>query len=520
MAKLNAIAKRVESMDPEARAELAKLVLGTVGERLWTPNPGAQTEAYLSEADEIGFGGEAGPGKTDVLIGLSLTEHQRSLILRRTNKEARSLVDRYEELIGHRAGLNANEGIWRLGDRVIHYGGCEHEYDKQKYKGTPHDFIGFDEVVDFSRSQFEFIKQWNRSTTPGQRCRVLATFNPPTSEMGRWVIEYWAPWLDPNHPDPAKSGEIRWFTMVDGKDTEVQGKGPHKIPGEDEPVFARSRTFIRGHLDENPALANTGYDATRAAAPQHLREVYRSGSFESALSDSPGQLIPSAWVSAAVKRWTPHPPQGVPMCAMGVDCSGGGHDPLMIACRYDGWYMPMIETPGSKLDVNRLGAVSVGIILSWRRDEAPIVVDCGGGYGGPIIEKLTENGIHGKAFKGAEAAMGRTRDRKLPFTNKRSQIYWQFREALDPDQIGGSPIMLPDDPGLRADLTALTFEVTPRGIQVEPKEKVTSRLGRSTDKGDAVVMAWAEGPTYADMGQNWKQPKPMPKVLRSYAERR
>jgi len=52
---------------------------------------------------------------------------------------------------------------------------------------------------------------------------------------------------------------------------------------------------------------------------------------------------------------------------------------------------------------------------------------------------------------------------------------------------------LPRDPELLADLTAPTFEIGGRGIQVESKEKVVARLGRSTDKGDAVVMAWSGG---------------------------
>src|SRR3546814_1539203 len=78
----------------------------------------------------------------------------------------------------------------------------------------------------------------------------------------------------------------------------------------------------------------------------------------------------------------------------------------------------------------------------------------------------------------------------LGFYNKRSETIWRFREALDPSQPGGSPIALPPDPMLVADLTAPTFTVPPRGIKVESKEDVCKRLGRSTDRGDAVVMAW------------------------------
>jgi hypothetical protein len=52
---------------------------------------------------------------------------------------------------------------------------------------------------------------------------------------------------------------------------------------------------------------------------------------------------------------------------------------------------------------------------------------------------------------------------------------------------------MPDDPQLLADLTAPTFEVTARGIQVESKDEVKARLGRSPDRADALIMAWSEG---------------------------
>jgi hypothetical protein len=121
----------------------------------------------------------------------------------------------------------------------------------------------------------------------------------------------------------------------------------------------------------------------------------------------------------------------------------------------------------------------------------------GGGYGGLAFEQLRANEINCVPYKGAEESSRRTADGQLGFTNKRSETHWRFREALDPGQPGGSPIALPDDPALIADLAAPTFTVTPRGIKVEPKEEVCKRLGRSTNKGDAVVMAWTYGPTTA-----------------------
>jgi len=62
-----------------------------------------------------------------------------------------------------------------------------------------------------------------------------------------------------------------------------------------------------------------------------------------------------------------------------------------------------------------------------------------------------------------------------------------MREALDPET--GSNIALPPDPELLADLSAPKYEPTIRGVKIESKEDVQERLGRSTDKGDACVMA-------------------------------
>ena len=75
----------------------------------------------------------------------------------------------------------------------------------------------------------------------------------------------------------------------------------------------------------------------------------------------------------------------------------------------------------------------------------------------------------------------------------RAQAWWRFREALDPDQNGGAQVALPDDPGLISELSSVCFYPDIAKIQVEDKKEVRKRLGRSPDKADAVVMAWAPG---------------------------
>lgn len=513
---MNSFAEIVDMLsglsEKDKRAVMHEALSATAG-RLWVPNPGPQTVAFFHEADEIFYGGQAGGGKSDLMIGLALTEHQRSLLLRRTNREALGIVERMTEVIGTRNGWNGQENIWRIDGRTIDVGGCQLEEDKQKYKGTPHDLIGFDEVSDFSEGQYVFITGWNRTTLPGQRCRVIAAGNPPTRPEGLWVLKRWGAWLDPTHPNPALPGEIRWYTTINGTDTEVDGRGPHVVPGEPTPVLARSRTFIPAELSDNPDLAADGkYDAVLAALPEELRTAYREGRFDASLRDGAYQAIPTAWIREAQNRWTSTPPRGIPMCAIGADIAQGGDDRTVLAPRHDGWYAPLIVIPG-KLTPD--GKTAAGLIVANRRDGAKVIIDMGGGWGGAAYEWLRDNDIDVVGHKGANASTARTKDKQLKFYNKRSEVIWRFREALDPSQPQGSAIMLPDDPELVADLTAPTFEVGPRGIKVESKEHVCDRLKRSTDKGDAVVMAWSDGGKMASHYQQWQSGnrRPAPKVV-------
>lgn len=492
MSLLDEVLAKLEALPEAARKEMTERALKATAGMIWLPNPGPQTEAYYCEADELYFGGEVGGGKTDLLIGLALTAHKNSLLLRRINDDARGMADRTADILGHSDGLNRTLLEWRLKNRFLEFGGCQLETDKQRYKGRARDFLGLDEGADFLESQFEFIKIWNRSSDPNQRCRVVVASNPPSTAEGLWITKRWRAWLDPTYPNPAKQGELRWYVRNDeDQEIEVDGPGPHLV--RDEMIRATSRTFIRSRLEDNPDYAKSGYKDRIHLLPEALQKIYRGGDFSVANRDQPNQVIPTAWIQAAQKRWTPLPPPGIPMTSMGVDASGGGADPMIIARRHDWWFNELIEIPGKEMPPDRMGKFSCGTIVAYRKDEALIVLDMGGGYGGPTYEHLMENKINVLQFKGGEGTAVRTKNREYGFYNVRSCALWKFREALDPDQDGGSPIALPRDQVLLADLTSATFEVGTRGIQAEPKEDLIKRLGRSTDRGDGVVMAWHGG---------------------------
>ena len=164
--------------------------------------------------------------------------------------------------------------------------------------------------------QFRYVLTWNRpgaGAKPDQRCRVVCATNPPQTSEGDWIISFWGPWLDPEHPNPALPGELRWYISdEDGKDEAVENGDP--IPDPNQPgkfIYPRSRTFIPSSVDDNPFLTSTAYKATLQALPEPLRSQMLMGDFTTGREDDAWQVIPTHWVEEAQERWTPQPPIGV-----------------------------------------------------------------------------------------------------------------------------------------------------------------------------------------------------------------
>lgn len=449
----------------------------------WKPLPGPQTKAFHCEADELYYGGQAGGGKTDLLLGLAGTSHHRSIIFRRVFKEFRELIERSREVLDSIGSYNESLHIWRLNDgRMIELASIDHPKQLGSYKGRPHDLKAWDEVSEFTELMFRFVNAWNRTTRQGQRCRVVATGNPPTNAEGEWIIRYWGPWLDEQYPHPAKPGELRWFANVDGKDVEC-GKKPFRHKG--ELIVPRSRTFIPAKLSDNPYLEKTGYRAVLQGLPEPLRSQMLYGDHSIGQADDARQVIPTAWIKAAQARWTEERPTCA-MTAMGVDPARGGTAQMVIAPRYRNWFAPLIKHPGKTVPD---GLTAATLVANEVQARAIVNIDIGGIGTSPYDSIVALKTIRVFGLNGAEASDETDKSELLHFANKRAEWYWKLREALDP--MSGEDIALPPDPELLADLCAPRFEVKARGIQIESKDDIIRRLGRSPDCGDAVVYAHA-----------------------------
>lgn len=503
-AALHAIKQRLSEISPAARAELESRYSRRRSREPFVPNPGPQTEAYFCLADVLLFGGSPGGGKTGLEIGLGLNEHHRTLIVRKAFTDLAGVIDTAKKLVGNDAGFvsGARPRYSKPDGGVIHFAGVPKDGIGGQ-QGNDHDLICIDEAAQFTERQVRMLLGWLRTDRPGQRVRAVLGSNPPLDSVGDWLIDFFGPWLNENHPNPAKPGELRWYLPTEhGTDRECEPGETAIIEGIE--IRAQSRTYIPSQFSDNPYYTKEEYSKQLGSLPADVRARLVSGNFMLARTDQPFQVIPTAWVRAAQARWTAKPPDGVPMCAIGIDVGGGGADEVVAAARYDGYYPVLSKQPGSEVPDGRSAAA---LVVQVRRHNAHVMIDLGGGYGGEAFTTLKENFgaeyVHG--HKGSNASVRRTKDQQRKFFNKRSEVYWLFREALDPDQEGGSPVALPDDPKLVADLTILTYTMPAQGIKVMSKEDACEALGRSTDAGDAVVMSWACGPTYVTHGRLWRE---------------
>lgn len=506
---LTEVLEHIQGLAPDAKQKLLEDVVEGTAARKFIPSPGPQTDAWFSKADVLLYGGEAGGGKSGLLCGLALEQHHQSLLMRRNGVDLEGgggLIEDLLRLYGTRDGYSgkAPPTLRTKDGRIITFGAAKDLGDEMKYQGRARDFLGIDETTQFAEQQVRFLMGWVRTVKEGQRTRSVFATNPPVTSEGDWIIGMFRPWLDLTHPNPARPGELRWFiTVADGytsKDMEVDG--PEPVQRDGDVFIPTSRTFIPARLADNPFIQTDDYQKQLDALPEPYRSAIRDGNFMAGRKDNDFQVIPTHWIREAQARWVSEPPKHAPMSALAADVAQGGQDDTILSARYDGWFAPLKSVPGVDTPT---GNEVAGLLIAERRHKATIIVDMGGGYGGATLMRLKDNGIEPLVgHKGSEKSVKRTADQQFGFFNKRAEIMWRFREALDPAQDGGSDIALPDDPMLVSDLTAAQFEITAQGIKVTPKEKVVEILGRSPDRGDAVLMAHAYGPRLMTHGNEWR----------------
>lgn len=208
------------------------------------------------------------------------------------------------------------------------------------------------------------------------------------------------------------------------------------------------------------------------------------GEFKSSDEDS---VIPLEWVEAAIERWQAWKDSGEdpgPLTVVGVDVARMGTDQTVIALRR-GYIVTELRHSHHEDTMATTGRV-VGVLEA--NPGARAVVDVIG-LGSGVVDRLREQGFKRTiAFNASSGTTRKDRSGELGFQNVRSSAWWWLREQLDP--AFDPTLCLPPDDLLIGDLSAPRYSLTSTGrIQVESKDEIRKRLGRSTDSGDATVQA-------------------------------
>jgi hypothetical protein len=447
----------------------------------WVPQPGPQTDAYYSLADELLYGGAVGGGKSDLLLGLATTAHTRSIIFRRQAVDLDKLWSRLVDqiMVGRILKSDANKHKARTADeRFIEFGHLEKPGAEKSHQGNDHDLYGFDEGAQLDEFKVAFVIQWLRSTKQGQRKRVVIATNPPIPEVvdgkivntgqGAWLKEWFAPWLEDTFPQPAEPGELRWCYMRQDGDRLVtiwvDGPGGYdpatgtRVPSYTQDdidkglvAVAKSRTFIKSLLKDNIYLKNTGYAAQLSATPEPLKSLLLTGSFTVKGEDHPFQVIPTNWVLMAQERWrqrqragdidtngVPHPKYR--QLVLSGDVAQGGMDTYLLAPLHEtDIFGNLSAKPGREVPD---GDTASAFLLSKRRDGSLIVLDGTGGWAGATRQALHgDHRIEAELFIASEGSSEWTEDQRYKMLNKRAEMWWLGRLRLDPKS--GFNICLP-----------------------------------------------------------------------------
>jgi hypothetical protein len=347
---------------------------------------------------------------------------------------------------------------WVVNGRLVGQGRKPQDYSDHVFQGIHRKYVLFilDEACGINASL------WNaaRTNTTSEHCRVLAIGNPddPASEFANVCR--------------AGSG---WNTI--------------KISLWDSPNFSGEEVSesAKEHLVDNTYL-EMAKTAWGEGSPIWKSKV--DGEFPE--SDE-FTVCPINWVLAAFERYNMfndmpqatdvHPDTPPPRKIFGVDVARYGSDKTVVCTRV-GNVLTKFE------EFTMMDTIDTANILMARmnksRDKAVIDMT---GIGSGVYDVLKRRGYKVEGFNAGAKTKQLDASRQLGFTRVRSAAWWKFREALDPSK--DPVIAFPPIEKLQGDLTSPKWEqVLNDQIQVESKDDLRLRLGRSTDYADAAIMAW------------------------------
>ena len=171
---------------------------------------------------------------------------------------------------------------------------------------------------------------------------------------------------------------------------------------------------------------------------------------------------------------------------IGLDIARFGDDATVFCFRKGRWCFKFEEY--TKKDTVEIANIATNLIRELK--PARLFLD-DGGVGGGVYDILKDRGF-GEIVRGVNFGARSIDDER--YANRRAEMWDAVREWLTGN------VQLPKDDKLLDDLCSVNKKYDQKGrLQLESKDDVKKRLGRSPDKADALALTFAE-PVY-DIGQ-------------------
>lgn len=400
--------------------------------------------------------------------------------------EVRIAYDRNKYKLGGERG----ETFVRLSQSARAFGYTAADHNTQAFSGVHHEKLLV--IIDEAGGVGELIWDGVQSLITGASNRLLAVGNPitPGSQFEKNCkrrnirIPAW------NHPN------ISWAYQLNSDGIHrlkpevarviVDPVSGDVIPQEQWPEWCE-RDRISGAV--SISWIETVRTKKGETSPYWLSRVEA----EFPGDDSDG-IIPLTLLKQARDRYDANPQYWDALAKrypwrLGLDVGDGGDPHALALLRGPVIYEVQIHpTKGDLLDTDRAADIAAREIKLLGTSYSISVDNTGVGAG--TLAKLKRLGYISHPCKFGDAPSYRKSKQKEPeqkFTNRKAELYWQFREALRLGKIAIAP--LENEEYVFQDLTATRYSTNTKDeIFCEPKEKTKSRLGRSPDS-EAIVIA-------------------------------
>jgi hypothetical protein len=397
---------------------------------------------------------------------------------------------------------------WIMDGEIVGYGRKPADYSDAAFQGihARYVLVIMDEACGINKALFDAVD----SLATNEFARVLAIGNPddPTSNFAEvckpdsgWNVIRIDGLRTPNFTREAvESVDCRQCRKI-GRETtllrdlfEQEGIAytTETVPEDLRPMLL-SPLWVEERLHRWVGRPTPGLSIERMATQSSLFTAKVRGIFPSSSTEG---VIPLGWVERAMDRHRQWVADGKPpldgRSYLGVDVAGKGEDESCIAIRTGlaTWQLSSYPQVDTMELASYVTAKLRPFVPSNPADATGRAIIDIIGIGAGVYDRLREENLPAEPFVASGSAQGiHDRTGEFGFTNLRAAAWWNMRELLDPSR--GSQVLLPDDEILQADLCAPRWRSAPGGkIQVELKDDIRKRLGRSTDKGDAVVMSY------------------------------